>query len=106
MSGQCHGVLRLHDLKYACDRLYEYCEYQNQSGNPELPPLHRFPIISPPLKWAFWLMAIIRSFEFHEAISPVLEVLDLAKEPRLGSRKSYRGYRDAAQDICPQGVNR
>lgn|ERR1035438_6106005 len=74
-------LLRLRDLQYACNRLYESKyngEYQNQRSNPEGPPLHRLPIISPPLKRAFWLMAVIRSFEFHEAVSPVLEVLDLA----------------------------
>ena len=68
-------------LKNGCNRLYGSKgngEYQDQSSNPERPPLYRFPIISPPLKRAVWFMAVICPFEFHEAISPVLEMFDLA----------------------------
>jgi hypothetical protein len=69
----------LHQLKYRCQRLYETkhdSEKEDKGRDPKRPPLHRLPIVSPPLQRTIWLMIVERLFQLPQSNPPKYKVVD------------------------------
>jgi hypothetical protein len=72
---RCPG---LDNPRGSLDETKDHSEYQNKCGNPKSIPLDPLSVIVPPLRDGSRLRIIESLFENDQAISPILEVVDLA----------------------------